>query len=68
VRHGAALFGRTTAAVTAGVAAAIFAAIWLALPLSERRQAARGRGDQDWRRPESPFDGLHSGKTGAEPR
>jgi hypothetical protein len=47
VRHGAALFGRTTAAVTAGVAAGIFAAIWLALPLSERRQAARGRGDQD---------------------
>ena len=44
---GDALFGRTTAVVTGAVAAAIFAAVWLALPLAERREAARARREQD---------------------
>jgi hypothetical protein len=41
------LFGRTTAIVTTAVAGAIFGALWLALPLSERREAARGRREVD---------------------
>jgi hypothetical protein len=37
------LFGRATAIVAACVAGAIFGLLWVALPLSERIQASRGR-------------------------